>query len=291
MAWNNPFRASEAKVNQQQTQQTQQQSQNQQQTQQNRQQQSGTIPNKQQQTQQTQQTDDPNKTTAKTGEGDDPMLQFESLWQPNTDKDGKVIPSKNSQQSSYLPQLDPKKFGDMVEKMDFTRHITKEERAALVGGGEGAVEAMLSVMNKSHRQNFINSISAMSRLVENGFSGAQGRFADMIPDHVRNLMAEDSLNASSGIMRNPAFAPLVRGVKNQFLDKYPKATPSQINTAVEAYFENMYQEMHAGKTQKQTPTRRDNTDKLKTGDQDADFMQWIESEVGQQALAKAGVQE
>lgn len=281
MSWNNPFR--KADVRQQGVPVQQQQQVQQQPTPQNKNVKatnSSTVPDNSN-TDKTSNNEDVNNDV----EGDDPLLKFDSIWQPNVDKDGKPIQNKKNAADAYLPPIDPEKLRGMVDKMDFTRNITKEERAAIAGGGEGAVEAMFSVLNKTQRQSFVTALTALSRLTEHGFQNAQGRFVEQIPDHVRNLMTEDgmsSVGVSSAILKNPAFAPLVQGVRRQYLQKFPKATPSEVTGAVNAYFQKMYDDMNSAVTQtKQQNTRtRDNNDKLRAGDPTADFSKWLEGELG-----------
>src|SRR5713226_658939 len=83
---------------------------------------------------------DPNKKAPqnKSGVGDDPMSDLESLWQPNMDKDGKVI-EDDVDDGTYMPNLDSKKLQAMVDKMDFMAGITKEEIDAIKAGGEDSL--------------------------------------------------------------------------------------------------------------------------------------------------------
>lgn len=233
---------------------------------------SGLVPDK----------DNPNNVDPNTDKGDDPLLQFDNLWEPNKDDKGNPIPDDNNDvDEGFMPKIDPKKFGDLVQKMDFTRNISAEEWQGIQAGGEGAVKAMQSILNKSGRHSFATMFNAMSRMVESGFKNAQGKFHAGVPDIVRDFMTEDGLVSDAGlgpIAQNPALSPLVKGIKAQYLKKFPKATPSQVNAAVKGYFEYAAKEI-AG-TQKKPETKTSNQDRLRKGDAEADFMQWIEAEIG-----------
>lgn len=269
----NPFTKADNTQRQQQ-QQVNQPNQNQQQQQQTTQ---GVIPDG------SDQTDDPNnKQQKKDGASDDPLLDFNELWQPNKDKDGKVIQDQQGP-TSYLPAIDPTKFAGMVEKMDFTRSIKPEDWAAIQAGGDGATKALANVLNTTVRQSFMTTFSAMNKLVEQGFSGAEERFLGKVPDHVRDIMVDSSLEGSNPIVSNPAFAPMVKSVKQQYLNKYPKASPGAVNKAVNAYFDKMYQDMEAhkaGGVNKNKNNQRPNA--LSQGTDDADFLGWLGKEVGAQ---------
>lgn len=227
--------------------------------------------------------DDPNdpqklKDKQISGEGDDPMMQFDSLWQPNKDKDGKIIPDDEPNNSGFLPKLDNKKLDALVNKISFTDGVTGEELEAIKAGGDNATVAMFGIINKAARKAFTVSLNAASRLSEQGLQTAQGRFLSEVPNHVRNQLTDSEMSGSVGIMSNPAFEPIVNSVKQQYLKKFPKAGPKAVNAAVSQYFDYMAKEMTKKPTvDEDTPTA--NTKKLKAGDPNADFMQWIEQEL------------
>lgn len=225
--------------------------------------------------------DDPNdpnfKDPNKAKEGDDPLLEFESLWQPNKDKDGKVIEDTNTNDSAYLPQIDGKKMGELVSKMNFTNGITAEELAAIKEGGDNGVNAILSIVNKVGRQSFQTAFAAANKVTEQGFANAKTRFSGEIPEHVRNMMTENGMVDTIAITKNPAFEPLVSSVKAQFLKKYPKATPNQIQVALKQYFDYLQKELTGG-VKKDEPVD-DNTKKLTRGAPDADFAEWLGKDI------------
>lgn len=211
------------------------------------------------------------------GTGDDPLLKFESLWQPNVDKDGKPVQSNDPNNQPYLPQLDSKKFDGMVNGMDFTRGIDAESWKAVGEGGEKAIEAVAKIMNHVGRQAFRNSFQASNKLAEAGFGNARERFVGDIPNHVRDIVVDNELSADNPIMKNPAFAPLVNTVKQQYLAKFPKATPAELNTAVRGYFAYMAKEMNV--TPNKDNTQTTNAQKLRRGEPDADFAAWLGEDI------------
>lgn len=210
-------------------------------------------------------------------EGDDPLLQFDSLWQPNKDKDGKDIVPDNSKPKSYLPTIDSTKFEAMVGKMDFTRDFSPEEMEAFNGQDPAQRTAAFgSMMNKVARRAFSSSFAAANKIAEQGLAGARDRFVGEIPEHVRGMMTDSELSGSVSITSNPAFAPLVDNVKKQYLQKFPKATATQVNTAVKQYFDHLGAELN--KKSSKNEDSPDNSKKLRQGNPDADFMEWISGE-------------
>jgi hypothetical protein len=221
---------------------------------------------------------DPNKVKNKQqGEGDDPLLKFDSLWQPNVGADGKPIQEAGPNNNPYLPNLDPKKFETLVGSMDFTRGVTAEQWKAIGEGGEGAVAAMAGIMNHVGRQAFKHSFQASTRLSEAGFANARERFAGEIPNHVRDLVVDNELAQDNPIMKNPAFAPVVKQVKEQYLKKFPKASPQELNNAVRQYFSYMAKELNVDPNK--AKNQDTNATKLSKGADDADFIDWLGEEI------------
>lgn len=220
------------------------------------------------------------KKKPKEGEpGHDPMTDFDTLWHPNVGDDGKPVPDSDDE-GTYMPSIKPENFSKMLEKMDFTRNITPEEDAAITAGGAEGAKAMRSILNKSHRQNFATMFNAVTKMTEAGFKSAQGRFMKGVPDSVREMMVDNGLSQSNPIMKNPAFAPMVGAIRKQLQKKHPKATAAEIETSVNAYFNDMADNISSSKADKTKDKPRDNATKLREGAGDANFEEWFESELG-----------
>jgi hypothetical protein len=209
--------------------------------------------------------------------GDDPLADLESLWQPNMDKDGKVIEDEPDD-ATYMPTLDGKKLQAMVDKMDFMSGITKEEIDAVKAGGEESLGAIANIVNRAGRSSFTRAFHASSKLAEQGFTRAQERFMKSIPNQVKDMMVENGLNDVVGITQNPMFKPLVSQVKNQFMKKFPKASPAEVHSGVKKYFDAMEQEFAKGRKAKDTQID-DPSQKLRKGANDADFEAWLGDEI------------
>lgn len=224
---------------------------------------------------------DPNKKQQQNGqEGNDPLLNFESLWQPDIDaKTGQPVVKQDTKSKSYLPSVDPKKFGEMVEKMDFTRDLDETDLAELREGGDKGIQATMRMLNKASRRAFQSAFAASNKMAEQGFSGARDRFMSEVPDHVRDMMVDSELSSSAEYAKNPALAPIVSTVKKQYLQKFPKATSAEINNAINQYFAYLGGELNKKKADP-NQTQDDNASRLRKGAPEADFMEWISKEVG-----------
>jgi hypothetical protein len=230
------------------------------------------VPNKSQQKQQSQAGDGQDTID---GNSDDPMLNFDSLWQNPVDKDGNEIQEDNTPKS-YLPAINPEKFGQMLEKLDFTRSITPEEEEIIGKGGPESVKTLRQVMNKVNRQSFATMFNAFAKITETGFHNASDRFMSEVPNHVREMMTDNELAGSNPLLKLPAFAPMVKSIRNQYQKRFPKASPSEVTTAVNAYFDKMYQDMEGVKKgSKQKGEQRTNEELVSSGAPEADFEAWL----------------
>lgn len=235
--------------------------------------QTGSIPNKMT-NDPTQIQDDPNKKVVNNpGEGNDPLLQFGELWQDDPNNKA-ADPAENT---GYLPKIDPAKLQEMIGKMDFTKSITPEQLAAINAGGEGATKTLLQVMNSVTQQALLTAFTANSKMVEAGLNIASTRFLEKVPTHVKDVITTNALSSSNPIMNDPAFAPVVESIRQRYQERFPKATPSQIENSVNAYFDDMASKMSTAKNKKANPTAT-NDKLLKTGSPDADWESWLNNE-------------
>lgn len=205
-------------------------------------------------------------------QGNDPMADLAKLWETTPVDPANPTPAT----PGYVPKIDPKQLGDTVGKMDFTKQITPEQRAAMLSGGEAGLTAMMDLINSVGRQAVATTYQAGQNMMASALERAEAGFMEKVPGHVRNANTSAAL-ATNPLVNNPAYAPLVDNVKNQFLNKFPKATPDQVSVAVNGYFDKMAADLKAPATNAAKP---DNTQKLRAGAGDADWMDWAAKEVG-----------
>ena len=205
--------------------------------------------------------------------GDLSLDDYSGLWSNDTNANGDGTPPKAE---TFLPALDPQKLNDTLSKLDFSNVATQEELQALQAGGENAVKANMSVMNKALRRSMATMYSAMTKMMEGAFAGAETRFLGKVPTHVTDVMTRNQLQNSNPIMSNPAYGPMVDAVRQQFQTKYPKATASQIETGVNKYFEQMAQNL-SKKDDSKNNSQDDNAKLVKAGAPNADFEAWFNS--------------
>lgn len=207
-----------------------------------------------------------------TENGDDSALKLDGLWDNEVNADG--TPKVQEPDTGYLPKVDPVKFKEALSKIDFTKSITPELSAAINAGGEGAYAALQQILNTSSREVVATMFSTTQKMFESGMQNAKSKFAGDVDGRVKSIMVENQLTVSNPIMKDPIYGPMVDAVRQQFLSKYPKATPAQIEQGVNNYFDAAVEKMTTAKNNKNT-TAPDNTQKLKTGDPTAEWDTWI----------------
>ena len=211
-------------------------------------------------------------------DSDDPMFNFAGLWENPVNEKGEPINQEDNSPKTFMPAVDPQKFGQMLEKLDFTRSITPDEEAAIVAGGPESVKALRGILNKTSRQSFATMFNAFTKMTESGFNNASNRFMSEVPNHVREMLTDNALEGSNPLLKLPAFAPMVKGIRSQYQKKFPKASSQEITTAVNAYFDKMYQDLEASKRGGGKGSKKDNlsNDELVSkGDPNADFEAWL----------------
>lgn len=209
----------------------------------------------------------------KAGESDDPMLKFEELWQPNVDAKGQPILKPGPKK--FTPQIDPKVMTAMMDKLNFTSDFSAEEVEGIKKGGDEAVAALASMINKATKKSFLTAFTGAQRMMEHSVQAARADALSEIPGYVKDQMVDSELSRENVLMSNPAYAPLVKSIKDKYQEKFPKASPAEINKGVRAYFDKMVTDMNESRKPKEEVK---NEDMLTKGDPNADWFDWIDQE-------------
>jgi hypothetical protein len=206
-------------------------------------------------------------------DSNDPMSGLDNLWD-DVPVDPKAPVKKDFK--GYLPDIDPTKFAEQVGQVDFAGKIDPKHFQAVAKGGDEAIAAMAEIVNQIGRNTFSMSFNAASKMANAGFSNVESRFMnDLIPNSINNRIVDDTVTSGNELARDPKYAPMFRSVKEQFARKYQKATPQQIAEATNQYMQRFVTDA----TKSKTPAQDDNTTRLKKGDGNADWMEWIAPEL------------
>lgn len=188
-----------------------------------------------------------------------PDDKFAKLWEPDS-----VDPNKQPEGSDAIT---PQQMMEAASKVDFTKHITKEDMAKIAAGGEEAVQTLVQVMNKANQGTYAQSMMVTNRMIEKYFEKATQDFASKVPGLVKRQALNDSLTKENPAFKDPAVAPVVSMIQSQFADKYPNASADELQQMAIEYF--------AGAASKFSPPKKSkSTDKTDEGE---DWDGWVQS--------------
>jgi hypothetical protein len=158
-----------------------------------------------------------------------PLDAFKTVWETpaNTpaDSDG-----------TMFGNVDPQQLMASAGKVDFAKAVTPEQLQAIASGGQGAVEAFASAMNKVAQSVYAQSAFATTKIVDQALAKAQTNYDARLPSMVKKFSVNENLQADNPLLSNPALTPLVSALSEQFVRKNPTATSSEIQKQVNDYF-------------------------------------------------------
>lgn len=160
-----------------------------------------------------------------------PLADFAELW--------KTDPNYKAPSTAVLPNIDINKINAAAANLDFTKNIPPELAARVKVGGEDGMQAMMEAVNLAARNGFTVNTQATTRLIEEGAKTQQQKIAEMVAAEIKKQAIQSSLVQDNPALTNPAIAPIVDNVRNQFLVKYPKADESQVREHLNNYFNGL----------------------------------------------------
>lgn len=205
-------------------------------------------PNKMQQPQQTAQSakTDANGVVPANSSGESPLDKFKDMWQPaQTDPNAPKGPEPVTAEQIMAA----------AGQVDFTKVLSQDELAKIAAGGNEAITALTSVLNKTMQTSYGHSALAATKLVEKAVSQAEERFASKLPTLINQQSSKNALVSDNPAFKNPAVSPIVDLIHNQLTEKFPNATPAEITA--------MAKEMMAGAAQVFNPNQSQVADKSK----------------------------
>jgi hypothetical protein len=149
-----------------------------------------------------------------------PLADFKDLWQPTP-----TDPNAPKPQSTGV---DASKLMEAASKVDFSKVLDQESLAKIAAGGQDAVVALSTLLNKTAQQVYGQSMVVTSKIVDQAVQEATARFAASVPSLVRSQNVNENLFAKNPAFNNPAVAPVVQAIQTQLAEKYPKASSAEL---------------------------------------------------------------
>lgn len=136
---------------------------------------------------------------------------------------------------SVFAGVTPEQIAAVAAKTDFSKAVTPDMMAAISGGGEGAVAAMMQAMNAVAQQGYATNAQASIKLIETALAKQQETFTAALPDLIKNQNVANNLRTSNPIFKHPAAAPILDMFTKQLQLKNPTASAEQIQTQAQEY--------------------------------------------------------
>lgn len=158
-----------------------------------------------------------------------PLKEFEKLWEPVT------LPSGAVPDSPIKFSIDPTKVNQSAKAIDFTKMVTPALLEKINAGGADATQAMLQAMNEMAQVVFAQSMMANTRVTENALELGYQRTQKQLPDTIRKQTIGNALREDNPLFSNPATAPMLQLLEQQFVAKYPTASAAEIKDNARAF--------------------------------------------------------
>ena len=186
-------------------------------------------PQQPQQQPQQQQPQQPQQQPQQPDKSKSPLASFDKLWETN-DNTTKKAPSF---------ALDSKAVSEMSKQLNFADSIKKEQLTAIAEGGEGAIEAMMGLLNQVAQNTFINTTQTTGHLISKALERNNGYIEETIPEHIKRATVSDKLASSNPGFTDPAVAPMLKLVEQQLLTQFPNASAEEITAQAKEYLNGM----------------------------------------------------
>lgn len=160
-----------------------------------------------------------------------PLEQFDKLWE--------TAPTDSNNPEPGIQQVTPDKIMEAAGKVDFTKVLSQTDLQAIAGGGDAAIQALSGVLNKTMQTSYGHSAVAATKIVEQAVAQAEQRFAAKLPTLINSQTSKSEMLSGNKALTNPAVAPLVEMVHNQFVQKFPNASSSEIASLTQDYMKTV----------------------------------------------------
>jgi hypothetical protein len=163
--------------------------------------------------------------------------QFKDLFSAPTAE--QLAAQGNFDPSKLFAGMEAPKVQEAVAKMSFTDSVNQEQLAAIQAGGEGAVAAMLQVMNAVGQNAMTKSLLSNAEMIKQAVGQVNGSLDNRMNAVARKQAVSAEVHKGNELLSNPAFKPMVDALSYQFSVKNPQATPEQIRETVAGYLNTM----------------------------------------------------
>ncbi|PHQ81729.1 MAG: hypothetical protein COB66_01270 [Coxiella sp. (in: Bacteria)] len=150
-----------------------------------------------------------------------PLEEFKDLWQ-TAPVDPKAPADPNAPQTLNLADVQK-----VVGNQNMTAAVTPEMLAAVTGGGEGAAEALntllTTVAQNTLTQSMMINQNLTAKAVERALAGQDAN----LNARIKSEMGQAHLLDTNPLFNDPAVQPVIAAVQERLQVQFPNATPAE----------------------------------------------------------------
>ena len=154
--------------------------------------------------------------------GESPLANFADLWK--IDDTNKPIDPTAALTPNF--KIDPAAVVNAAKTVDYAKLVPPELMTKALSGDANAMGAVLNAVTQASTA---NAGMNTAKIVEAALAHQAKQLMSILPGQVRQQQVNMQVNQDHPIFSNPAAAPMVDMLKNQFATKFPMATPAQIS--------------------------------------------------------------
>jgi hypothetical protein len=155
-----------------------------------------------------------------------PLDGYTDLWQ---------TPAAGTDPNAPMFNVDPAKLQAAAAKIDFGKVINPADLKAIAGGGDAAMVAFQSALVNVAQATFAQSTATTAKLIEQAMKTNNTNLNTRIPGMIKSQNISDLNRADNPLFSNPATAPIMNALEQQFQAKYPTATAAEITAHTKSY--------------------------------------------------------
>lgn len=176
-----------------------------------------------------------NKPPEGTQQEPSPLASFKDALQT----DPKAAEKAAALNAPVLGELDPAKFAQAAGKIDFTQIVSPEMLSRIKAGGDDGVKALSEALNATSQTVFAQSALTSARIVEGAVKKTKDDVLAQLPELIRKHSVSAHLQTKNPLYNDPAVAPMIADLQQNYLAKNPNATEQQVEAHVSGYLENV----------------------------------------------------
>lgn len=123
--------------------------------------------------------------------------------------------------------LTPEKLSEIAMATDFSKQLPAE---MIQKAQSGDPTAMAALLNTSAQLGFKASLDATTKMINAAFAQREESFKnDVLPNLVNQHFKSAAIEEANPIFKHPAAEPMLKGLRQQILSKFPSASASEVS--------------------------------------------------------------